>query len=319
MDLLDAIGKMHGPQFLVLYGVVCTATIAVAFAVTRLSDQTRGQTPPDVPLDPDPRQLALLRGGPLQVILVTIVDLLERGFLVQSAGNWIAPAPNRPPMLHLTQLESAVFNAFTEGRNVAAVLRSPGLIRAVREIVKPEEESLRSAGLLSSGPVAMAMLARAAGFAVIFGLGCYKLAVALSHGRSNVGFLIMIGLAAAVILFLTTMMPRLSALGRAYVERLELAFAGLRYGGHKKNETPEPIGAVSPDLLLGVGLFGAAALYGSRYADLHTEMKRAEAAAASGNCSSGGSSGCGSGWSSCSSSSCGGGGCGGGGCGGCGS
>ena len=68
------------------------------------------------------------------------------------------------------------------------------------------------------------------GASVILGLGGYKLWVALMKGHNNVVFLFILGLLGVVALAIVCMalLPRVSRLGKAYLERLKLAYGGLK-------------------------------------------------------------------------------------------
>jgi uncharacterized protein (TIGR04222 family) len=165
---------------------------------------------------------------------------------------------------------------------------------------------------------------------VIAGLGGYKILAAFSHGKLNVFGIIIIGAVGLIIAFVMSSLPRLTKLGTAYLERLQLAFDSL------KNQTQQvymPSGApkVMPSatfagvdpLLLSVGVFGAGILAGTVYNEYNNAFSRAnqQAATSSGSCSAGCGSGCSSGSSDSSGSSSSSGsscssGCGGG-CGGC--
>jgi hypothetical protein len=134
------------------------------------------------------------------------------------------------------------------------------------------------------------------------------------------------GIIGVVILGVMSKAPRLTAHGKNYLERLQLAFENFKYASKPANlnqnhQPANSFAAVDP-LLLSVGIFGTAALAGTAYDGYNQAFHKAQ----QGQSTSGGSS-CGSGCgtssdsSSCSSGDGGGscsGGCGGGGCGGCG-
>ncbi|HEX8248062.1 MAG TPA: hypothetical protein VF599_07815, partial [Pyrinomonadaceae bacterium] len=162
---------------------------------------------------------------------------------------------------------------------------------------------------------------------LILGLGAYKFVAALINGYFNVFGIIVIAVIATVITFFAARLPRLTNLGKTYLERLQLAFDKLKYQTqqiYQPSDTPKVVpntqfAGVDP-LLLSVGVFGGAVLAGTIYDDYNQAFQRAQNQAVTSGSSSCGSA-CGS---SCSSSSGSGGGgdsggssCGGG-CGGCG-
>jgi uncharacterized protein (TIGR04222 family) len=146
---------------------------------------------------------------------------------------------------------------------------------------------------------AAAWLIGLAGTVLIVGLGGYKLMAALAKGRTNVGFLIFMGITALVVLWRACKPPRLSRRGQDYLQRLQGAFQSLKAQATDIAATSEP----NPTAMLLVALFGLDVLAGTSYAYFRDMFAQAAS-------SGGWSGGCGGG-------GCGGGGCGGG-CGGCG-
>jgi hypothetical protein len=116
--------------------------------------------------------------------------------------------------------------------------------------------------------------------------------------------------------------PRLTEHGKKYLERLQLAFEKFKYSAKPTNsiqsqQTATTFGAIDP-LLLGVGVFGTAALMGTPYDNYNQAFNKSQQAQTSGGSSCGSGCGTSSDSSSCSSGGDGGSGCGGGCGGGCG-
>ncbi|HVE58180.1 MAG TPA: hypothetical protein VNB22_15210, partial [Pyrinomonadaceae bacterium] len=120
--------------------------------------------------------------------------------------------------------------------------------------------------------------------------------------------------------------PRVTKLGKAYLERLQTAFDNLKYtsqaayiASNQPMVAPQTSFAGVDPLLLSVGVFGSGILAGTVFDSYNQAFQRAQSASIAGGSSC--SSGCGScstgGGSSCSSGGDGGSSCGGG-CGGCG-
>jgi hypothetical protein len=163
-------------------------------------------------------------------------------------------------------------------------------------------------------------------YSVILGLGAYKLFAAIAHGNFNVILLVIFTLAGLAIAKAVSNLPRVTKLGKAYLERLQAAFDSLKYtsqrayiASNQPKTAPQTSFAGVDPLLLSVGVFGAGILAGTVFDGYNQAIQRAQSASVAGgsSCSSGcGSCSSGGGGSSCSSgdggSSCG------GGCGGCG-
>ncbi|MBI1355331.1 MAG: TIGR04222 domain-containing membrane protein [Acidobacteria bacterium] len=301
---MDWIASMPGPQFLGLYFVVIAATLAACWAALRT---VSGDGPePMVPVNPDPYQLAWLRGGDDEVARLAIIDLARRGLLHESPGRGLLGKPRvrpskEPPPRGLAAGPRMVMEAFKQhDLPLAGMLKQAAFRDAVRSIVDPIAAQFGDSFLVSS---AQRLYVFGFGALAILGLGGYKLVVALSKGRTNVGFLCLFALIGTGVLWALTR-ARLNSRGRLYLERAKGAYREL-----ETRPKMEGTGLQPQELLLAVALFGAPVLLGGpdmMYASMLGEDLRRRT----------------SGWtdtssgSSCSSSDSGGG-CGGG-CGGCG-
>ena len=290
----NPIANMYGPHFLVFYAVVIAATLLAVRLWVRLQDPTTGGLTLRVATEPVPYEIAYLRGGENRLTEAVIVNLCERGYLNNIVGMVIEQAADHPDPRHLSTIEKEVFDFFEEDRerdDVAKLLSVDS---------SEYEERLQDEQLLAP-PELRATADSAAKFAafVIIGLGLYKLVIALSSGRSNVLFLIVLGVIGIVALF-KIHQPRITARGRALLKELEQTYL----------DSKEVYSEAEPTLPLLVGVFGVAALAGSPVEDYQSFFK----SKSSGWFGGGGWGGCGGG---CGGGGCGGGGCGGG-CGGCG-
>lgn len=297
------IGRMPGPEFLGLYGTV----IALLFAWVRwrvwAADRTLEVAAPDPPEVWDPVDLAFLRGDANEVLRLVVVELVQRGYLEVRQGKFlgmvtsqrIAQADRPPAVEHLGPLRRRVFDFFGTPRDGAELFRDRALGGWVRGICQDAERGFREQ-LLLLPPEVRRVRRRSAWLAaaVVLGLGSYKLAVAWANGRTNVGLLILLGTVGVAVVTAGSSPGRLSRRGRAYVQRLQERYQGLRARLRNLDQSVDDTG-----LVYAVALFGFAVLEGTPYAGLAASFRQA---------SSG--SGCGGG-------GCGGGGCGGG-CGGCG-
>src|SRR2546421_9539199 len=103
----DPLSTMPGPDFLWLYVIVIVATVLVSrFAIGRL-DSTAGAPPPPIPANPDPYEIAYLRGGENELVRVLIFHLIQRGYL-ETIDRKIQRTTNPPSDADLTELERAV-------------------------------------------------------------------------------------------------------------------------------------------------------------------------------------------------------------------
>jgi len=322
------IADMYGPQFLVFYGIVIIVTLAACWWATRNYDPTSSLPPPQIPAEPDPYEMACLRGGENEVARLVIFSLIQRGYLQigaqhvrdetrgGQAGKLVQPierAQNHPDPRHLSPIERMVFDWLATPRAAGEIFQSELPSRIKVHCASLEQRLITQKLLMPPEWKQTAQLIVIAGALVIIGLGGYKLFIALGKGRHNVGFLIIMGLIASFILFKTCRPSHLSRRGQLYLERLQQAFEKLK---SQVAKAADP--TADPMLLMLVSLFGVSVLAGTAYSSYQQTFQRATAASGAWGSGSSCGSGCGSS-SSCGSScgSCGGGGCGGG-CGGCG-
>ncbi len=313
----NPIGNMYGPNFLFLYGCVIAVTLIASWWMVRSADQTADLYPRPLRSNPDPYEIAYLRGGENEVTRLAIFDLIQRGYLkVSEDQKWwggkdqrLAMASNPPDPRHLTPLEEKVFRFFPSSRTAADVLESGSLPADLKGLCADYESKLQNEKVLCRPEVSEAAkrIGRNAAL-IILGLGGYKLIAAIMTGHFNVIFLVFLGIGSLVGLAYVCRPQRLSLLGQDYLKRMQGSFERL-----KPNAGATDAGLTDTTLLLLVSLFGVDVLTGTSYAYFSQMFRRSSGGyglwdGAYGGCGGG----CGGG------SGCGGGGCGGGGCGGCG-
>ncbi len=334
MDFLldNPLATMEGPAFLVLFILFIVLSTVVVAAVRQSSDKTEHLSLPAIPPEPDPYEIAYLRGGANETARAAIFSLAQKGAIeiiadekrsVLRANSSLA-AGNR-----LTEMENAALAWIGRERMVdEAFKRSGGLADSLDPFLDGFRRNLESRNLIG-GSEARKQLKRYARFAAgaIAVIGGYKVAASIAYGQFNIIFTIILTLISVVIVMSVGRLPRVTKLGKKYLERLQLAFDDLKrtsQAAYIRTAEPRVIPAASfagvDPLLLSVGLFGGTVLVGTVFDDYNTAFQRSmqQASSGSGGCGSGcgsGSSSGGDGGSGCGSG-CGGGGCGGGGCGG---
>lgn len=300
MDPLTWIAHLPGPQFLLFYWILAIVVVVACTVWSRRLDPL----PPmvQIPTHPDartdPYEVAWLRDGARGMLTTALFTLRQRGAVgfdgerVQRTG----PRPENP-------VEQAVYDALVVSRSGSELLGDGSIRAALDRIGQHFHDRYVRAGLVTTpserGRARTAMLV---GLGVMLGVAGFKLFVALSAGRTNVGFLIVSATVVGVALLLICRPRRLNARGKAHLSALV---------GNYREWGRSAVQASTQDAMLPlyVGMLGTGILVGSPYDDVNRTINGAS--------SSGSSGGCGSG-SSCSSGDGGGGGCGGGGCGGCG-
>jgi uncharacterized protein (TIGR04222 family) len=311
--LLESVGNLPGPEFLAVYLAVIFVTLAVVWTARWYTDSSRWILLPEVAPNPDPYELAWLRGGEAEVLRLAIFSLLERGLLTKADDNRIGQASVDQAALNgLVPLELALFEHFAVPQSAGELFRgdAPWRLRDACLLygTRMEGEQFLITSKMRLQRVFNAMM----GGLVIVGLGAFKLDVALSRHKTNVGLLIALAALSCIALILLARSGRLSARGKSYLDRLKVAYGGLT---RSADEPAEGESRFDPNVLLYAGLFGVGALGASYLLDYRELFPRMGAHSGSSSGSCGGAS-CGSCGASASSSCGGGSGCGGGSCGG---
>jgi uncharacterized protein (TIGR04222 family) len=331
--LHNAVADLYGPYFLLFYAAAIVALIVACYRSVRSLDRTNDLEPPEIPAKLDPYEIAYLRGGKNEVTRVAIASLIQRGLLqiTEKKGRVSTTKEidkgRKPASGELLPIEACVLKWPRFPVQPATIFQPGGLSSSVKEACEAYRAKLDEEGFLTPQEMkAFGVRLWLIGSALILGLGGYKLAVALAKGHTNVAFLCILGIGGVIALAVTCLaLPRLSRLGKAYLEQLKLAYDGLKSQVHPVGSLESPLtwandpgnrgrlqhASAYSDCLLMVGIFGVASLADTPLSDVTTMFK--QGASASGGCGGG----CGGGGGGCGGGGCGGG-CGGGGCGGCG-
>lgn len=330
MEILidNPLATMYGPYFLVFYGFVTVFTLLFLGLKKTRVDRTDNLALPPISSQIDPFEIAYLRGGANEVARSVIFALMQKG-LINIDNNDAKAKIQRTELqsgrVDLSQIEQISLDWIGANRDVAEVFGKNGLIEQLEMFSEMYRARLKQAQFLVGDGVRGQMSRwKWTAMAIIAGLGIYKIAVAVLFGNFNIIFTILMLVFGLIIAKAISRAPRVTKLGKAYLERLQLVFENLKFESQKSylpsnqaRAVPQTTFAGVDPLLLSVGVFGGAILAGTVFDSYNHAFQKAQQQSAAGSGSSCGSS-CGSysssgdgGGSSCSS------GCGGG-CGGCG-
>jgi uncharacterized protein (TIGR04222 family) len=332
MEILidNPLATMYGPYFLVFFGFVIFFAVVILALVKTQFDSTDQLGIPAIPPNIDPYEIAFLRGGTNEVARSVVFSLLQKGFI--EIDNIATPAvikktQNQTNTRSLNPIEQLTLGWLGASREPKEFFGASGLVKHLEVYGNSYQGRLEQQQMLTSDEDRAALNpVKWSVYLLIFCLGAYKLLAAIAHGNFNIIFLIIFTLTGLAIAGAVSKFPRVTKLGKAYLERLQTAFDNLKYtsqaayiASSQPKAAPQASFAGVDPLLLSVGVFGAGILAGTVFDDYNQAFQRAQSASVAGgsSCSSGCGSSCSSGGSSCSSgdggrSSCG------GGCGGCG-
>lgn len=259
---------LDGPSFLNFYGLVAIVVLIATFLALRFSDRTDQNPPPQAPSRLDPIETAFLVGGVNNVIQTVLYDLYQHGYVYFDGAERVEPGHKTPEPGALDKLHKRVLEGVQSRPKVGEVFQNRAMRREIEEMCAPIIERLRREDLLQPESVKRAKLwALVLGCATLLGLAAAKVAVALSIGKSNVSFLVMLSLfstAALAVLAAYLTRAHTSRRGEAYLEAMRLAYAGrlTEAAARARDYHAAPNGSYAFEgaSLALIGLFGYAAL-----------------------------------------------------------
>ncbi len=332
MEILfdNPLATMYGPYFLILFGFVIFVIVIILALVKTQFDKTHKLGIPSIPTHIDPYEIAFLRGGTNEVARSVIFSLLQKSFIeIDNSGtnSVINKTQNQTKPGGLNQIEIMTLGWLGVSREPKEIFGKSGLVQQLEIYGRTFQGKLEQQQFLIDEELQKNFLpTKWTGFLIIFGLGVYKITSAILQDQYNIILLIIFMIVGLIIAYKVSKLPRLTKLGKAYLERLQTAFDNLKHtsqaayiSSNQARTAPQTTFAGVDPLLLSVGVFGAGILAGTVFDSYNQAFHRAQASSFSSGSSC--SSGCGScstsGGSSSSSGDSGGSSCGGG-CGGCG-
>lgn len=283
---------LPGPQFLLFYIVLAGLAIG-SLVFLRRRAELYGATP-RIDLS-NPYLIACLRGGKGEVLRVAVVGLLERGLLVLN-GTKIQSRENASSDSVRWPIEKALLKKYKRSGEAQWIFYDDALLEECQAC----DKTLRQARLLPDQATHQARWLR---LIVVCGalitIGLIKIGIALSLGRTNVGFLIVLMILAVIVAFKLSF-PRLTASGKAMIADVRSLYGGLR----NRTARLKPAGS-DMESTMQAAIFGVGMLPFPEMDILFPSEKRTSASSSSGSDSGWtyfGSS-CSSSGSSCSSSS----------------
>lgn len=315
MNVLD----LAGPEFLRFYVPYGVFVVALAWLARALLDRAQGSQaaarwlPGAYPRESDAHVIAFLRGGSQEAVWTVLGRLVTLGLVSVESGLVRSLPESSEGLPQLQPIEKTAWNALHREVPLSALDAEQSVRRALGTHLQDVEEELAREGLLPAPERQAAFRAiRLLTWLAVVGLGVLKVGVAISRGRWNIFFLILLLIGFTMLIVLLLRPPRSTRAGRQYLDWLQESHRGLvRMLDSGRRDNPG-------ELALAAGIYGLAAVPGLAPLGLALQPpvdRRKEGDASSSGSGCGGGSSCSSG--SSSGSSCGGG-CGGGGCGGCG-
>lgn len=284
----------QGPQFLGFYAVL--AIVVNVWLRVHVRGIGGGRDVQITRLSADPCRVAYLRGGAEDAVRLAVVALVDRGQL-RVDGDRLQTAEQTADAMTQRPLDKALLRLYARGGRAQDAAQSPE-VRAACDAYRVE---LTGWSLLF-GDAERAARWRAILFAVavLAGTAGWKIALALSRGRSNIVFLVILAVVAVIAALVVARRRRTGAGERALAALRTLCERTRRQAARLR-----PGGLGSEALLLGA-VFGLAALPAAAFpfiqqlypqpsgsSDFGGSSDSSNSSDSGGSGDSGGSSGCG--------------------------
>ncbi len=211
---------LPGPEFLLFFTVVSAATILLVYAHQWYQEggNEGGVEAIALRVAQDPCQIAYLRGGPRELILTSVVSLLERGLLRVTGSQLVASRPEAAD-LSRRPLEKAILVKCAKERQADQVFTDRIILGEAESV----GQGLVGLGLLPSVEVrASRRLRLTLALTGLGALACLKVLVALSRGRHNLLFLLALVALACWIVKTVVHRPRTALGGKVWNKVLDL-------------------------------------------------------------------------------------------------
>lgn len=266
----NPVANLYGPFYLGLYAAVAAALIVVARWWTHHRDPTASLDPEPLPAEPDPYEIAYLRGGAYEVCRLAVAELLQRGY-VHLEGNVVGRVADAPAEAYLPPPARAVLDWF-EGETRTSFrdfLTSCGPQDPLKSYCSEVRSRLEDRQLLAGAKIRRYRYGvfGLAGL-MTMGFGGYRLAVAPWNDFWNLELLVLMIATAVVLGFQLARLGGATSRGRRYLEELRQTFESFR----QRISWDSTVGS-DPRTLLTIGIFGAAALSGPLSLDFGTGLE----------------------------------------------
>jgi uncharacterized protein (TIGR04222 family) len=199
--------RMYGPFFLAFYALVTFLVIYfLRYKSGRLINTGEAIRDLQIPLQPDPFEIAYLKGGEKQVLLLVIYSLINRGYLHVSTNDKktdvrIGKKEKALPVNALNNQEEIVFSCTTKKGMPITNFLNESFSEKFTASCEPLRKKLEADNLLvDEGAEKKFKTLKSLGVGFILLLSLYKFMAAIQHGHSNVFFLFLFTIIAVILI-----------------------------------------------------------------------------------------------------------------------
>jgi uncharacterized protein (TIGR04222 family) len=203
----NPLARMYGPFFLAFYALVTFLVIYfLRYKSGRLINTEEDAADLQIPLQPDPFEIAYLKGGEKQVLLLIVYSLISRGYLNVLTNNEktdvrIGQKEKAPTLNALNAQEKLVFSSTTKKEIPITNFLNESFSEKLTACCEPHQKKLETDSLLV-GEEAEKKFKRLKVYCLWFMLllSFYKFMAAVQHGHKNVFFLLLFTIIACVLI-----------------------------------------------------------------------------------------------------------------------
>lgn len=204
--------EKHRFEFLAAYSVAGLSTLLAVFLLREIAENGELSK---WKID-DPKLIACLRGGVREVIRITTVSLVERGFLKLDWNVLIADSEKNTDEI-ACPVERRILELTRESQPAALLLADRALLGECESF----EAELRAVGFAPNhSQIRRRLILCVTGLLVVLGIGISKVVIALSQGRKNIWFTMGLMVLFSIPLCLSVR-PNRTRLGKKFLKGLQ--------------------------------------------------------------------------------------------------
>lgn len=229
----NSFARMYGPHFLIFYGILI---VCIIFFITNIipklvSRKRQGSDSFTIPAQPDPYEIAYLRGGEREIIILGVFSLISRGYLSiltndHKSDVWIGQKKITPALYLLNNYETALFGLLdSKERPVKQIFNTEKALEVVKASCDAVKEKLDKEELIwGEREQNQFKLYKSLSIGIIILVGLYKMIASKLHGHTNVMFMVILAVIGCAIISKIKINELSSGRGQEYLEQLKSVF-----------------------------------------------------------------------------------------------
>jgi uncharacterized protein (TIGR04222 family) len=210
---------MNGPTFLGFYGILSVASLINAYFQRKKIDYFNPNQNLKIPSDPDPYEIAYLRGGKYELIRLIIFELYSGEYLAKT-GDDKYTLTSDANLSNLEEIKKIVANMFHKPKTIEEIFKDKIGISIFEKYLKVYEVKLLSEELiLNENQKNKISKVKRLSLLFILVLGFYRLWTSFVNHHYNVFFLIIMMVVFTIAINLICKKAYVSKKGTEYLQK----------------------------------------------------------------------------------------------------